>query len=318
MLISTITHCCSLGPSCHGAEFLRARGHTSFALPFDWIHSTPEMVSACLEDRCATLLNRRELHSVDAGPDVSGSAPTPRRERHGGHLRYRTKEHAHIFRHHDPAVHDGDFARLHSAADRLRRLLDDADAQVLYLHLQTDAAPGEESRDAFVRGARAMFASLCAGSSNRFALVLWCACKCSLRRPTFPHRCAGSSNRFALVAIRAIPRHVAAGHAGEAGEAGEAGDEAFGARELCLEEASDTRSLLVCMHVLTTAPSPLPTAGGGGLRHAQPPGDRAANALVCMQVLTTAPSPLPTGDRAANAHADGRPFFPPRSAGDGH
>ena len=85
----------------------------------------------------------------------------------------------------------------------------------------------------------------------------------------FPHRCAGSSNRFALVAIRAIPRHVAAG---EAGEAGEAGDEAYGARELCLEEASDTRSLLVCMHVLTTAPSPLPTAGGG-LRRAQPPGD---------------------------------------------
>ena len=169
MLISTITHCCSLGPSCHGAEFLRARGHTSFALPFDWIHSTPEMVSSCLEDRCATLLNRRELHSVDAGPDVSGSAPTPRRERHGGHLRYRTKEHVHIFRHHDPAVHDGDFARLHSAADRLRRLLDDADAQVLYLHLQPDAAPGEESRDAFVRGARAMFASLCARSSNRFA-----------------------------------------------------------------------------------------------------------------------------------------------------
>jgi hypothetical protein len=64
-------------------------------------------------------------------------------------------------------------------------LLDDADAQVLYLHLQTDAAPGEESRDAFVRGARAMFASLCAGSSNRFALVLWSACKCSLWRP-FP------------------------------------------------------------------------------------------------------------------------------------
>ena len=61
----------------------------------------------------------------------------------------------------------------------------------------------------------------------------------------FPHRCAGSSNRFALVAIRAIPRHVAAGEAGEVGEAGEAGDEAFGARELCLEEASDTRSLLV-------------------------------------------------------------------------
>jgi hypothetical protein len=64
----------------------------------------------------------------------------------------------------------------------------------------------------------------------------------------FPHRCAGSSNRFALVAIRAIPRHVAAG------EAGEAGEEAYGARELCLEEASDTRSLLVCMHVLTTTP----------------------------------------------------------------
>ena len=59
---------------------------------------------------------------------------------------------------------------------------------------------------------------------------------------TSPHRCACSSNRFALVAIRAIPRHVAVGHAGEAGEAG---DEAYGARELCLEEASDTRSLLV-------------------------------------------------------------------------
>ena len=265
MLISTITHCCSLGPSCHGAEFLRARGHTSFALPFDWIHSTPEMVSSCLEDRCATLLNRRELHSVDAGPDVSGSAPTPRRERHGGHLRYRTKEHVHIFRHHDPAVHDGDFARLHSAADRLRRLLDDADAQVLYLHLQPDAAPGEESRDAFVRGARAMFASLCACSSNRFARVLWCACKCSPRR-----RHLSPQVRLLVESLRAgrHPCHSTARRRGPRRRGGRGGRRGI----------RSARAL-----------------PGGGLRHAQPP-----------------------GDRAANAHADGRPLFPRRSTGDCH
>jgi hypothetical protein len=63
----------------------------------------------------------------------------------------------------------------------------------------------------------------------------------------------------------------------------------------------------VCMHVLITAPSPLPTAGGG-LRHAQPPGVHARahhgalspqhqeacdtrSLLECMHVLTTAPSP---------------------------
>jgi hypothetical protein len=181
-----ISNCVSLGPSCHAAEFLRTRGLTRYSLPFDWIHSHPGIVCACLEDDCAALLNRRDLDSVPIGADKSGSAPTPRRERRGLHRRFRTDAHAHIFRHHDPAVHDGDFAGLHRSADRLRRVLADTGSRTLYLHLETDAAPSEASRRLFVERAQAMFASLCARSSNLALVAIRAVPRCEPPGPSTP------------------------------------------------------------------------------------------------------------------------------------
>ena len=62
--------------------------------------------AGCLEDDCAALLSRRDHDSVIGG------------ETRGLHRKFRTASHAHIFRHHDPAVSDADFARFHRAADR--------------------------------------------------------------------------------------------------------------------------------------------------------------------------------------------------------
>lgn len=170
-MLLPISHCVSLGPSCHSAEFLRASGWQRYSLPFDWIHSSPAIVCSVIDDRCEALLKRRDLDSVGPGPDRSGSAPTPRKTRRGMHRRFRTADHAHIFRHHDPAVNDMDFARIHRAADRLRRVLDCGESRTLFLHLETDAPALDSSRHATIDHAHAMFKSLSACSSN-FELVV--------------------------------------------------------------------------------------------------------------------------------------------------
>ena len=159
----TIHHCVSLGPSCHSSEFLRTRGLRRFAAPFDWLHTDATIISACLDDDFESLLSRREMHSVGG--------------RVGHHRRFRTADHKHIFRHHDPAVNDADFARFHRAADRLRRVLEDNTSCTLFFHLETDAPPGEHERRAFMKHSRSIFDDL--------------------RRRT---------NNFAFVAMRAVPR----------------------------------------------------------------------------------------------------------------
>mmetsp|Transcript_45214 Transcript_45214/g.96138 ORF Transcript_45214/g.96138 Transcript_45214/m.96138 type:complete len:405 (-) Transcript_45214:204-1418(-) len=219
-----VQRCVSLGPSCHAAEFLRVQNLTRCTLPFDWIHSSPQMVCLCLEDSCEALLSRRFLDSVHvSGVDASGSAKTPRRQRMGHHRRFRTQRHAHIFRHHDPAVRDDDFVRLHRAADRWRRILKDAEPRTLFLHLETDASPVGSST--FIDDSRAMFDSLCA---------------------------QGSSN-FALVTIRAVPGESAAASGIMAAAAsGPASSAGMCERELHDEERDDARRLLVLELIMRT------------------------------------------------------------------
>jgi hypothetical protein len=159
--LPVIHHCASLGPSCHSAEFLKRcppSGLRRFALPFDWCHSSPALVCACVDDGFWLMLQR---HLMESGEWTA-------RKRRGGHHRLRTAAQAHIFEHHDPAAVDADFAHLQRAADRFRRLLGDRESRTLFLHLALDADPDE--RDRFARDARAMYASLRRATTN-FDLV---------------------------------------------------------------------------------------------------------------------------------------------------
>ena len=159
-----IQHCVSLGPTCNTAEYLRCHpaGLRRYALPFDWIHSDSALVRACVSDGCVALLDRRSLQSVGVGRihangdgSSGGEASAATSARLGRSVaksrwparrclnrNFRTERQAHIFIHHDPALRDDDFARLHRAADRLRRVLADREAPTLFLHLETNAAPG--------------------------------------------------------------------------------------------------------------------------------------------------------------------------------
>ena len=188
-----IQHCVSLGPTCNAAEYLRCHpaGLRRYALPFDWIHSDSALVRSCVTDGCVALLDRRSLQSVGAGRIHASGADGPgggdasaatsaRLRRSVAKSRwparrclsrnFRTEKQAHIFIHHDPALRDDDFARLHRAADRLRRVLADREGPTLFLHLETNAAPGAAAAAAFV--ARARQISACLGShTSTYALA---------------------------------------------------------------------------------------------------------------------------------------------------
>ena len=202
-----IHHCVSLGPDCHAGEFLRSNLWRPFSSPFDWIHSDAAMICACLDDACRSLLYRRDLDSTPAGL--------------GLHRKLRTESHAAIFRHHNPAACDADFAKLHRAADRLRRVLDDEHSRTLFFHLQTDAASCHEGRRTFTADAHQMYKALSRCTSN-----------------------------FDLVAVRVVPR-MSVSSSSELQVAGEAEETTLLSRSsssrdslLALELESRTRTVV--------------------------------------------------------------------------
>ena len=175
-LSSPIHHCVSLGPSCHAAEFLRWHGGGTrrFALPFDWIHSDLSLVNDCLSDGCKALLDRSMLDSSMPGRDRALDEARRARSKRCLHRRYRTQAHAHIFQHHDPATCDEDYAKLHRAADRLRRLLADSDSRSLFFHLETNASPHGSRRQRFVMDSIATYDTLRGCTANFAMLALRC------------------------------------------------------------------------------------------------------------------------------------------------
>tara|TARA_B110001452_G_scaffold263565_1_gene265198 strand:- start:1048 stop:2262 length:1215 start_codon:yes stop_codon:yes gene_type:complete len=181
-MVLNIHHGVSLGPTCSAAEYLRSAGIRQYSLPFDWIHSDVDIVTAVIADGGTALLDRRSLQSSTVR-SKTGRKPWQQRCLH---RRYRTAAQAHIFNHHDPAACDEDYARLHRTADRLRRVLADHDHRTLFLYLETDAAPGAAHREAFVARAERLFECL---------------------------RCHTST--FALAAVRAVPMRPANEAAGD-------------------------------------------------------------------------------------------------------
>jgi hypothetical protein len=110
-----VRHIISLGTHCLTAALLRKYGLKPYSLPFDWLFSSPQAVSHCLQDDFLTFLDKRHYYSVtERRHDKSSGAD---------HLFYR----AHfgigdMFAHRDP-TEEQDYAYVKRTVQRFRTVL---------------------------------------------------------------------------------------------------------------------------------------------------------------------------------------------------
>lgn len=120
-------HAVGLGTHCYPAWLLQDMHLRRYSSPFDWLFSSPRLVEHCLQDDCATLLDR--VHHESHGPHQQA--------RHSFyHQGFGTEAAPHgyvpLFFHHNPATDDG-HARLVRVVERFRRLLDSADDKLFLM-----------------------------------------------------------------------------------------------------------------------------------------------------------------------------------------
>lgn len=109
------TVCISLGENCSTAWYLKQVGLKQASFPFDWIFCSTEIVTACVEDRFETYLDRRQIQ-----PRPDGSA--------AGHAVY----HANMFNHRNPLKSPEDYAYHERCCSRFLDALD-SDAELLFI-----------------------------------------------------------------------------------------------------------------------------------------------------------------------------------------
>lgn len=118
----------ALGTFCHVASALRDAGLRRWTGPFDWIFSTPAMISACLADDFAALLDPAQLASVCPAELAHGA------KRQGRHLVYEERYGLPpLFNHHDPVASPADARSFERATGRLRAALGAGGRNVLYM-----------------------------------------------------------------------------------------------------------------------------------------------------------------------------------------
>lgn len=118
----------ALGTFCHVASALRDAGLRRWTGPFDWIFSTPALISACLADDFAAFLDPANLASVAAADLAHGA------KRQGRHLLYEARyELPPLFNHHDPAGSASDARSFERAAARMRTALGPGQRNVFYM-----------------------------------------------------------------------------------------------------------------------------------------------------------------------------------------
>ncbi len=123
----TVNHV-SLGTVCHTAGALRDCGLRRWAGPFDWLFSTPTLVTDCIRDDFATLLDPALLRSVPPEALTDGS------RRQCRHPTYEARYGVPIlFNHHDPAGSAADRVSLARAVARLRTALREPYRNILYV-----------------------------------------------------------------------------------------------------------------------------------------------------------------------------------------
>ena len=125
--VAPMRHVVSLGTHCYASWLLRDMGLRRYSSPFDWLFSSPQLVTHCIQDDFATLLDRR--HYEQNGQHRQAL----HRYYHEG---FSTEAVPHeplpLFFHHNPAA-DEDYARLVRGVDRFRRLLDNQDTKLLFM-----------------------------------------------------------------------------------------------------------------------------------------------------------------------------------------
>ena len=120
-------HAVGLGTHCYAAWLLQDMHLRRYSSPFDWLFSSPRLVEHCLQDDCATLLDR--AHHEAHGPHQQA--------RHGFyHQGFGTEAAPHgyvpLFFHHNPTT-DAGHGRLVRVVERFRRLLDSADDKLFLM-----------------------------------------------------------------------------------------------------------------------------------------------------------------------------------------
>lgn len=131
----------ALGTFCHVAAALRATGLRRWTGPFDWIFSTPGLVSDCLEDGFATLLDPAQLRSVPPEARTGGAARQCRHVLYEDRYGLPT-----VFNHHDPAADPGDARALGRAVRRLRVALGTGRHNRLYMMSERAWPPSDLER----------------------------------------------------------------------------------------------------------------------------------------------------------------------------
>lgn len=134
---SPVTHV-ALGTFCHVASALRDAGLRRWTGPFDWIFSTPAMISACLADDFAAFLDPANLASVPPAELAHGA------RRQGRHPVYEARYGLPpLFNHHDPAASASDARSFERAAGRMRAALGPGRSNVFYMMSEIRWPEGE-------------------------------------------------------------------------------------------------------------------------------------------------------------------------------
>ncbi len=156
-----IRHAVGLGTHCYAGWLLRDMGLRRSTSPFDWLFSSPELITHCLEDDFATLVDRahherysphrQALHRFyheGFGTDSGPMAAPP------------------LFWHHDPTT-DEDHARLVRGVERFRRLLDSPDEKLFLMVVARN-----RRQDGLAGAVEAMAAALDARTRNATVLAV--------------------------------------------------------------------------------------------------------------------------------------------------
>jgi len=114
---SPISYVIPLGLRCTTAEVFKRINHRNFALPFDWIYSSPSLIIDCLQTSFTHLLDSSQLYKVG----MKGTLPLIGHTRYAKHLESVSRS---VFNHHDVMNEEGhEYLQVSEArrAVRLRR-----------------------------------------------------------------------------------------------------------------------------------------------------------------------------------------------------
>ena len=131
-----IAYVLSLGSLCCTARFMQDHGLRPFAGPFDWIFSSPSMVSHCLRDDFKLFLEPEQYHSVDMSDCTAGHAL------YSEMIGKKT-----VFNHHNPLT-PHDYEHFIRAVTRFKVVLTSPLPKLLLLVTKTPP-PREEVADLF-------------------------------------------------------------------------------------------------------------------------------------------------------------------------